>query len=85
MKTFPLKEAWEGAQAYMNEGFKIYQQFNCAKCRVKQTIDVPDRFFTRGKCEECGHITDLTKAGCNYMAIGRNVGPGEWPKHKPGT
>ena len=69
MNLYPLKETAEAAQAWMAEGFHIHQQFICGGCKIKQTCAEEDRFFTHGKCEECGHVTDLTKAGCNYMAI----------------
>lgn len=84
MKLFPVKEAWYGAQCYMAEGFQIYQQFECESCKAKQTIDTPDKFYVRGKCQECGHVTDIVKNGCNYMAVGRNVDLDKWPFHKPG-
>jgi hypothetical protein len=29
-----------------------------------------DTFFGEGKCEECGHVTDLKHRGCNYAMIG---------------
>lgn len=72
MNVYPIKEAWAGAQAWMQEGFEIHQQFLCAKCGIKQTMDEPNKFFTRGTCQECGHESNLLKDGCNYMAIGRN-------------
>lgn len=79
MKLFPIREAWAGAKAYMDEGFEIYQQFECENCKTKQTMDVADKFYTHGTCQECKHITNIMRNGCNYMAIGRNVPITEWP------
>ena len=68
MKLYPF---WEVAQSFkeaMDEGAECHQQFNCAKCGVKQTIEEANRFFQSGKCEECGHVTDIEHDGCNWMA-----------------
>jgi zona occludens toxin (predicted ATPase) len=65
----PFDEVAENAHRKMLEGWTIHQQFNCAHCGVKQTIAEKNRFFTRGKCEECGKETNLKKNGCNFMAI----------------
>ena len=45
----------------------VYQQFICAHCGVKQTMDKPDAFHASGICEECDAVTDIRKNGCNYM------------------
>lgn len=44
----------------------VFQQFNCAACGTKQTIDEPNILYTSGKCEECGAVTNLRYYGCNY-------------------
>jgi PHP family Zn ribbon phosphoesterase len=46
---------------------EVFQQFNCAACGTKQTMEEPNVLHTAGKCEECGAITNLRKYGCNYM------------------
>jgi len=46
-----------------------YQKFTCEKCGSRQTIDEPNTFYTSGSCEECKHITDIAKRGCNYMMV----------------
>jgi len=48
-------------------GALVYQQFNCEHCGTKQTMDVPNKFYTKGDCEECKKTTDIRKNGCNYM------------------
>jgi hypothetical protein len=45
---------------------EVFQQFKCAACGAKQTMDDPNVLYTAGKCEECGAITNLRKYGCNY-------------------
>jgi predicted nucleic acid-binding Zn ribbon protein len=49
-----------------NAKVEVYQQFNCAACGTKQTMDQPNTLFTHGKCEECGAVSDLKRDGCNY-------------------
>lgn len=67
--NYPLHEVAAEAEKRMQAGADIYQKFTCAKCHTRQTIDTKNQFFTKGQCEECGHITDLRLAGCNYLAV----------------
>lgn len=68
MKLHPFWAVVKEAQHWMNEGADVHQQFNCAGCGVKQTMDTPNIFYKTGECEECHHVTDIEKDGCNYMA-----------------
>lgn len=67
MKVHPFDECAKAAIKWTDQGATIFQQYNCGKCGTKQTMDEPNRFFNLGKCEECGHITDIKRDGCNYM------------------
>ena len=69
MKLHPWGEVIEQAKRYMTEGFTIYQQFNCAHCGAKQTMEAPNTFHMLGRCEECGEITNIRQRGCNYMLM----------------
>ena len=69
MKLHPFDEVCQEAERYANQGHSVFQQFNCAHCGAKQTIDEANRFHTHGKCEKCGQITDIKKDGCNYMLL----------------
>ena len=74
MKLYPFDECAKQAAHYVNVmGAELHQQFNCSGCGVKQTMEVPNKMFTTGKCEECGHITDIRRDGCNYM-LGFGIG-----------
>jgi len=75
MKLHPFKECADDAFEKMQLGATIWQQFNCAKCGVKQTMAEKNTFFTRGTCEECGHETNIERDGCNFMAA---FGIGPW-------
>ena len=52
-----------------NPSANAYQKFTCEKCGSRQTIDKPNSFHASGQCEECNHITDIMKHGCNFMMI----------------
>jgi len=67
MLLYPLDECLHGANDCIDNGGTVYQQFLCGKCGMKQTIDIPNTFYVKGACEECKHVTDLAKTGCNYM------------------
>jgi len=67
MKFHPFDECLRAAITHMKNGADVYQQFNCATCGAKQTMDVPNKFFTEGICEKCGGHTDIKRDGCNYM------------------
>ena len=69
MADHPWMEVLDSAKAMIELGCEVYQKFTCEKCKSHQTIDEPNKFYTSGKCEECGHITDLVKAGHNYMIM----------------
>lgn len=67
MKLHPFYEVASEAMKWVNKGGRVYQQFNCAHCGAKQTMDNPNVFYKAGICEECGKETNIEKDGCNYM------------------
>jgi DNA-directed RNA polymerase subunit RPC12/RpoP len=69
MNLHPFDEVAANAEKMIGEGWTVYQQFNCADCGAKQTMDDKNVFHLKGRCEECGHITDIKKDGCNFMAV----------------
>jgi hypothetical protein len=69
MNLYPFDEVSDQAEEQALKGATIYQQFICAACGVKQTMEDKNIFYASGKCEECGSITDIRKNGCNFMAV----------------
>ena len=67
MKLHPFDKVVRHATKLIGPGRTAYQQFNCAHCDTKQTMDEPNKFFTKGTCEACGKETNIEKDGCNYM------------------
>lgn len=68
MNLYPWDDVVANAEKVMATGADIYQQFNCAHCGTKQTMEQPNKFYTSGLCEECGKETDIRKNGMNFMA-----------------
>lgn len=68
MNLHPFDEVVKTAEEKMAEGWTIYQQFQCTACGEKQTMPDENKFYTLGRCEECGHLTDIVRSGCNFMA-----------------
>lgn len=73
MNHYPLEDCARTAAEQVAKGHNVYQKWQCDKCDTIQTIEEPNKFYTSGKCEECGHITDMLKKGCNYMLVARNA------------
>lgn len=69
MKLYPIDECVDTVEPLVARGMNIYQQYTCASCGTKQTMPDANIFYKRGKCEECGAITDIEKDGCNYMLV----------------
>lgn len=69
----------EAADERIAQGCQTFQKFTCAGCGRRLTIDVPNTFYTFGKCADCGHETDIRAQGCNYVLVA-----GRWPAaHQP--
>jgi hypothetical protein len=75
MSDHPIDECLSAAVPLIESGATIHQKFTCSACGARQTMAEANLFFKTGKCEECSHITDITKTGCNYVVI--------WSKPQP--
>jgi hypothetical protein len=49
------------------EGGDCYQKYSCGQCGTRLGMDEPNKFYTHGTCDLCGHTTDIKKAGMNYL------------------
>lgn len=67
MNLYPFNQCVAKAQQYIRDGARVFQQFNCAFCGAKQTMDVPNTFYKLGRCEQCGQETNIERDGMNYM------------------
>ena len=51
MKLHPFDEVVREAGGRISRGVTVYQQFACARCGSKQTMDTPNTFYICGRCE----------------------------------
>jgi ribosomal protein L37AE/L43A len=66
---YPFSVIEEAVREVLKKGdTTIHQKFTCAKCGARQTMEEPNVLYLLGKCEECGHVTDIKAQGCNYLA-----------------
>lgn len=68
-RDYPIDECTKAAYRILHEHptALIYQKFTCERCNSRQTMAHPNVFYKSGKCEECSHVTDISKRGCNYL------------------
>jgi len=68
-KNYSIEECDAALQRILQEhpGAAFYQKWTCGKCKKRVTGNTPNKLFIAGHCEDCGHITDIRKTGCNYQ------------------
>lgn len=72
MKLVPFDECVQSARKWVEEGHTVYQRFQCEGCGNDSLgIEEPNKFYKSGSCDQCGHVTDLVKTGCNYLLLAR--------------
>lgn len=69
-ENYPIEECVAKVAPLIKRGATAHQKFTCSTCGSRQTIEEPNKFFTSGKCEECGNVTDIREVGCNYVLAG---------------
>lgn len=69
MADHPFDEVYRTALDVFDRGGSFYQKFTCGQCGSRQTMSTVNQFFTRGRCEECEYITDITLTGCNLLVV----------------
>ena len=65
----PFGEVVRLADEQIAKGATVYQKFTCAGCGTRQTMEKANVFYTEGRCEECGTITDLQETGCGFLLM----------------
>ena len=66
-EDYPLEEVLQRFQELAAQGSLCFQKWTCAHCGSRQTMDVPNRLYRSGRCEECQKVTQITK--CNFLLI----------------
>ena len=71
MLDHPFDEVIANVGRLADQGARCYQKFTCGGCGQRLTIEEPNVFHRTGTCDQCGHVTDIEAAGCNFMLIQR--------------
>jgi hypothetical protein len=69
VKDFPLDECCEAARDFVADGALVFQKWTCDGCGERVTANTPNVFTELGHHEDCGHVTDIRRKGCNYALI----------------
>jgi len=66
---YPIEDCAERLSGMLGRGvqMRFYQKWTCAKCGERVTMSTPNKLFTAGRHEDCGHVTDIQVSGCNYL------------------
>jgi hypothetical protein len=67
--NYPIETCAKTLHEIMQPGMTFYQKWTCEKCGDRVTGNTPNKLFTSGHHEDCGHTTDLTRRGCNYVIM----------------
>jgi hypothetical protein len=53
----------------IQRGAECYMKWTCGRCGQRVTSIVPNRVFLFAMHDDCGFVTDIEQAGCNFLAI----------------
>jgi hypothetical protein len=67
--NFPFADVALQMDECVRRGETVHQKFTCGSCGSRQTMATPNTMWTSGRCEECGAVTDIRAAGCNFLRI----------------
>ena len=65
----PFYEVVANVERLAARGDLCFQKFTCAGCGNRLTMGVPNRIYTTGSCDRCGHVTDIEAQGCNFLLL----------------
>jgi hypothetical protein len=68
-KDFPFDECMAAAKQLALDGALVHQKWTCDGCGDRVTANHPNTWTEFGHHEDCGHVTNIRKNGCNYMII----------------
>lgn len=69
MSDGPFYEIAAEVEGLLRPGVTIFQKFTCEACLERQVMSRPNVLYKTGKCDECGHVTNLELRGCGFMLI----------------
>lgn len=69
-------EVAQEAERHIAQGNIVFQKWTCSFCGERISMSIPNRFFKKGKHEDCkidaNSDTDLIQQGCNYLLVQAN-------------
>jgi hypothetical protein len=68
-QDFPLVEVAAKAKQIAAMGHEVHQKFTCAGCGTRLTISAPNKFHTKGTCDQCKTVTDIAAQGCSFVVV----------------
>jgi DNA-directed RNA polymerase subunit RPC12/RpoP len=66
-KDHPFAEIAAAMEKHASKGHMCYQKYTCAGCGQRLGMNEPNVLYRTGKCDHCGHVTDIEAQGCNYL------------------
>ena len=79
-QDYPFTEVCLAVEDLANIGCLCFQKWTCGGCGQRISSSNPNFFTMSGRCEDCGHITNIVKAGCNYAVIAEGQAAEEYLK-----
>jgi hypothetical protein len=70
-EDYPIEDCAKALERVLAQhpGTVFHQKWTCARCGERVTAGEPNKLFTSARHEDCGHVTDITKTGCNYLLM----------------
>lgn len=66
---FPFDEVLAQVQEHIRKGHTIFQKFTCDTCGQRLTMEMPNKLYYEGNCDNCGDTTNIKERGCNYLLM----------------
>lgn len=70
VKHHPFHEVAENMTEQITKKNAIcFQIWTCERCGARQQMERANAMFTEGVCENCEHVTNLERTGCNFLLM----------------
>ena len=66
---YPLDVIAKSCDLVIKRGGFILQKWTCEGCNRRITGNNVNVMVEQGHCQDCNHVTDLRRRGCNFMLL----------------
>jgi hypothetical protein len=66
---YPFEEIALAAEELIAQGHVVFIKWTCEGCGRRVAFDQPNVICRFGKCDECGHVTNVERRGGNYLVM----------------